>query len=716
MAYEIEDWIDEAMHHLTKDDSNSGFISKIIFRLNRMRTQNRMANQINEVKTRVVEMSHRHKRYKLDASISTSDYTAIDPRLCALYADAEALVGMDGPRDEITKWFMGADQQLMVVSVLGIGGLGKTALANEVYKKIGGQFDCHAFISISQKPDIMCPPQNNHASRVITTTRIEKVAMECCSYRCEFIYKMKPLNEHDSRRLFFNRIFGSENACPERFKGVSTGILQRCGGLPLAIVSVSSLLANPATSVDRQWEYVSNSLSDKFGIMPALDGMRNILHLSYKNLPYHLKTCFLYLGIYPEDYIIRKSDVVRQWITEGFVHKAQVQDAEDVAGSYFNELVNRSMILPTDIDYQNNVVSCKLHDMMLDLILYEAAEERFFTVTDNFSTLLGLHNSVHRLSLQYDNGNHDTAAATTSLTYLRSLAIFGNSKYMHMHHLSDFKFLRVLITVFSDAVHQMSLDLTGIRQLFQLRYVKIEANIHVQIQLPAQIQELKLLESIDIEWGSVCIPPDIVHLPHLIHLVIPEGTGLPDGIGNLKSLITLRSFDLGENSLHNIRSIRELTNLKDLNLCYSGKNVVSNMETWIDVLRSSLEKLSNLKYLHLYWPGTCENGLCSLNPPSRHLQRLEMAYWWFSKVPKWIGGLHELHVLKLAVKEVSDDDITLLAQLPSLTNLGLRMRGAPKQKIIIYKKAFPVLRYFKFWCSTPCLVFEASVMSEELRN
>ena len=427
--------------------------------------------------------------------------------------------------------------------------------------------------------------------------------MECCSYRCEFIYKMKPLNEHDSRRLFFNRIFGSENACPERFKGVSTGILQRCGGLPLAIVSVSSLLANPATSVDRQWEYVSNSLSDKFGIMPALDGMRNILHLSYKNLPYHLKTCFLYLGIYPEDYIIRKSDVVRQWITEGFVHKAQVQDAEDVAGSYFNELVNRSMILPTDIDYQDNVVSCKLHDMMLDLILYEAAEENFFTVTDNFSTLLGLHNSVHRLSLQYDNGNHDTAAATTSLTYLRSLAIFGNSKYMHMHHLSDFKFLRVLITVFSDAVHQMSLDLTGIRQLFQLRYVKIEANIHVQIQLPAQIQELKLLESIDIEWGSVCIPPDIVHLPHLIHLVIPEGTGLPDGIGNLKSLITLRSFDLGENSLHNIRSIRELTNLRDLNLCYSGKNVVSNMETWIDVLRSSLEKLSNLKYLHLYYIG-----------------------------------------------------------------------------------------------------------------
>ncbi|XP_040383978.1 disease resistance protein RGA5-like [Oryza brachyantha] len=266
MAYEIEDWIDEGMHYLTKDEDNSGFISKIIHRVNRMRTQNRMANQMKELKTRVVEMSHQHKRYKLDESISTSDYIAIDRRLCTLYADTEALVGIDGPRNDITKRLMGSDHHLMVVSIVGIGGLGKTTLANEVYKKIGGQFDCRAFMSISHKPDITrivsnilsqlgqtsspscevqdllnnlrhhllgkryliiiddlwdksawdilrCAfPQNNHASRVITTTRIEKVAMECCSYRCEFIYKMEPLNEQDSKRLFLNRIFGSEDA------------------------------------------------------------------------------------------------------------------------------------------------------------------------------------------------------------------------------------------------------------------------------------------------------------------------------------------------------------------------------------------------------------------------------------------------------------------------------------------------------------------------
>lgn len=246
--------------------------------------------------------------------------------------------------------------------------------------------------------------------------------------------------------------------------------------------------------------------------------------------------------------------------------------------------------------------------------------------------------------------------------------------------------------VFSDVSHNMRLDLTGICKLFQLRYLKIEANINVQIQLPAQIWELQKLDTVEIEWGSVVIPSDLVCLTRLIHLIIPEGTILPDGIGNMKSLVTLQSFDLGENSLDNMRSLGELTNLRDLNLCCSGKTV-SNTERCVDVLRTSLEKLCNLTYLCLYWHGTCGNGMSSLTPSPRHLQRLDMPYSLYSKVPRWIGELYELHSLKLAVKKVSKDDVDLLAQLPSLTNLGLRAPGTPKQKIIICNMAFPVLRY-----------------------
>ncbi|KAL6877541.1 hypothetical protein ACP4OV_012756 [Aristida adscensionis] len=639
MSYDIEDWIDEVMHHLSEDGTRAGPIWKIIQPLNMWRTKIRIANEIQQIKNRVEEVSHRHKRYKIDLSIPRSEYVSIDPRLPALFTGKDGLEGIDGPENELVKLLLDEDQQLKVVSVVGIGGLGKTTLASDVCRRIGDQFDCQAFVSVSQRPEMMrilsnillqfgqqlpsqpfevqnllnilrkhlqdkryffiiddlwdesawdilrCAlPNNDHASRVITTTRIETVAIACCTYRRECVYKMAPLDYKHSKRLFFNRVFGSEDACPEQLRDVSAEILEKCAGLPLAIINISSLLANQAMISYEQWELVRNSLGSKLGKLSTLDGMRRILHLSYKNIPYYLKACFLYLGIYPEDHTFRKSDVVRQWIAEGFISKLQGQDAEDVATSYFNELVNRSMILPIEINYQH------------------------------------------------------------------------------------------------------------------------------ELQLPIQIGELQQLETLNIEWGSVVLPSDIVSLPRLIHLIIPEGTILPDGIGNMKSLVTLQSFDLGKNSLDNIKGLRELTNLRDLNVCYSGTLSISNTEKYIDVLRSSLEMLCNLKYLRLYWPGVSSSGLSLLKPSSHHFQTLELVYWRFPKVPKWVGDLQKLQILKIAVQELSMDGFLMLASLPALTNLGLRTHRSPRENIIIHDMAFPALKYFKYWCSVPRLSFEPEAM------
>ncbi|KAL6623042.1 hypothetical protein ACP70R_032921 [Stipagrostis hirtigluma subsp. patula] len=764
MAYDIEDWIDEVMHHLSEDGTRGGPIMKIIQHLNMLKTKIRIANEIQQIKTRVVEVSHRHKRYKIDLSIPRSEYVSIDPRLHALFTDKDGLEGIDGPGNELVKLLMDEHQQLKVVSVVGIGGLGKTTLANEVYRRIGDQFDCQAFVSVSQRPEmtrilsnillqlgeqppsqpcevqnllyvlrkhlqdrrylviiddlwdesawdiLRCAlPNNDHASRVITTTRIETVAIACCSYRHECVYKMAPLDYQHSKRLFLNRVFGSDDTCPEQLRDVSSEILEKCAGLPLAIISISSLLANQSTTSFEQWEHLRNSLGNKLGKLSALDGMRRILHLSYKNLPSYLKACFLYLGIYPEDHTFRKSDVVRQWIAEGFISKLQGQDAENAATCYFNELVNRSMILPIEINYQHEVLSCKLHDMMLDLILSECSEENFMTIMDKCNATLGLHNNIRRLSVQYDNRNHGVMAPATNLSHVRSIGIFGGSNFLHMHHLSQFNFLRILVIDFSDVSYKMKLDLTGLCKLHQLRYLKIETNIHVQIQLPSQIGELQQLETLNIEWGSVVIPSDIVCLPCLIHLIIPEGTRLPDGIANMKSLVTLQSFDLGQNSLDNIKGLCELTNLRDLNICYSGTPSISNTEIY-DGLCSSLEMLSNLKNLYLYWPGICSNGLSLLNPSSRHFQTLELVYWCFPKVPRWVGELHKLQILKIAVEELSMDGFLMLASLPALTNLGLRTQRSPRESITIHNMAFPALKYFKYWCRAPRLTFEAGAM------
>lgn len=200
---------------------------------------------------------------------------ATDPRLPVLLAESKGLIGVDGPRDTITGWLMDGEPQLKVVSIVGFGGLGKTTLAMEVYRSLGGQFHYKASASVSRNLDLKkltkdalsqlrgqfdrleveqlirtlrdylkdkrylividvvwstsnwglvksVLPQNSHHSRVITTTRISRVAKSCSSDSQERIYEIKPLNNVDSRRLFMRRIFHLEDNCPSQLEDVST--------------------------------------------------------------------------------------------------------------------------------------------------------------------------------------------------------------------------------------------------------------------------------------------------------------------------------------------------------------------------------------------------------------------------------------------------------------------------------------------------------------
>jgi hypothetical protein len=572
-------------------------------------------------------------------------------------------------------------------------------------------------------------PKDRSNSTVITTTRIDTVARVCCSNHCDYVYKMHPLSNQDSRRLFFTRIFGSEDACPLFLEKVAVKILKRCGGLPLAIITISSLLACQRNKLKEQWEQILNSLGSNMELNPTMEGMRQILNLSYIHLPRYLKTCMLYLGIYPEDRIIEKNDLVRQWVAQGFISTAHGQDQEDVAEGYYNELVNRSIVQPS---YANgHIVSCIVHDMMLDLIIHKCRDENFMLAIDSLQTMTGLHDKVRRLSLNMDGVIDGTILGTISLSQVRALARFGTSTYAPP--LMEFKHLRVLILVYSGR-NQESLvfDIGGMCHLFQLRYLKIEA--HGEIVLSSKFRGLQQLETLEINsYGhKVQVPSDIVHLRHLLHLIIHVGTILPDGIGNMKSLISLGRFDFGINSLDTIKGIGELTNLKDLQICcadqseliysldgsISMEKMFDGMEARrTDALRSSIGKLCNLKYLSVVPPGVCSDiselhdVLSSVSPSPSHLQRLRLLYCWLPRVPKWIRDLHNLSYLDLAIQEVLQDDVGILSQLPSLIDLYLHIQGIPKEKVVFSRIGFPVLEYLTVGCSRPSvLTFEAGAM------
>lgn len=161
LSYDIEDCIDDFIHQMDGGSSrvHKGFFQKSIHKLRTLGARNEIADQILKLKARVDDASERQKRYNFNGTISSSiDVVPLDPRLPALFAEADALVGIDEPAEELINWLTKGgeklESRLSVVSVVGLGGLGKTTLARQVYNKIGGQFDCQAFVSISQKPDM----------------------------------------------------------------------------------------------------------------------------------------------------------------------------------------------------------------------------------------------------------------------------------------------------------------------------------------------------------------------------------------------------------------------------------------------------------------------------------------------------------------------------------------------------------------------------------
>ncbi|KAL6658717.1 hypothetical protein ACP70R_002757 [Stipagrostis hirtigluma subsp. patula] len=782
MSYDIEDCIDDFMHCVGEANNKVGILRKASRYLRTFKDRYRIANQIEKIKANVIQASERRMRYKLDECISSSTSVVVDPRLSALYKDSATLVGIDTQKEELIKWVTDEGQQLKVISIVGFAGLGKTTLANEVYREVGVQFECKAFVSISQKPNmtsllnslllqfelppysIACEvhdlfnrlrghlenkryfiivddlwnvstwniincafPINDRQSRVIVTTRDANVAMACSSQH-GFIHNMKPLGEQDSRKLFFTRIFGSEDDCPSQFMEISSDILKKCYGLPLAIITVASMLARQPTMLKEQWQRIQNSLATRSAMNQPWEDMMYILDLSFRSLPSQLKTCFLYLGTYPEDHVIERIDLVRKWVAEGFICHPVGGDAWDVAESYFNELVNRSMIQPAYRHYSYKDTYYKVHDMMLYLIISKCRENNFVNNVHDPQATAELQDKVRRLTMHSDaEVDMMDLIITRQLAQVRSIAIFGANR---MPLLFDLKCLRVLFLL-GFAWHVRSIDLKWIIELPQLRYLKIAdrawyANEPERcVVLPSQIKSMQRLETLEIAYFLVLsIPPDIVDLPRLSHLIISCHPMLPDRIEKAKSLRTLGQFILPTGSPEIIKDLGDLTNLEELDLnCQTlegeTRGCIPMPTTWITSWSSSLQKFSNLRKLHVHsYPfSCCADALSSwISPPFPMLEMLDVEGWTFSRVPRWMGDLLKLHNLKFGVKEVSNltwDDVGILGTLPDLTTLSLRIEGGvPAEGIVIGgATGFGALHIFGLQIkSASYLKFEAEAM------
>ncbi|PHU08080.1 hypothetical protein BC332_24569 [Capsicum chinense] len=324
---------------------------------------------------------------------------------------------------ELTR-YGGSSGELKVIPIVGMGGIGKTTLAKEVYndESIRLHFNVHYWATVSQKHNVkeillsllrcakgenfymddeaeladilqkslkgkrylivlddmwyseawdavrLCFPSENNGSRILLTTRNTEVA--CSAGTGSLSLQMDLMGTDESWNLFESIAFSNE-VLPSEFKIIGKQVVDKCHGLPLSIAVVAGLLKSKRTI-----EYWENVAKDVKSITNDPDKQcLDVLGLSYSHLTSDIKACLLYFGIFPEDEEISVKRLVRLWIAEGFLKLEN--DLEGEAEKCLQELVDRCLVLvgKRSLD-ETKIRSCKVHDLIHDLCLRELTQSQ----------------------------------------------------------------------------------------------------------------------------------------------------------------------------------------------------------------------------------------------------------------------------------------------------------------------------------------------------
>ncbi|XP_022862080.1 putative late blight resistance protein homolog R1A-10 [Olea europaea var. sylvestris] len=359
----------------------------------------------------------------------------------------EIIVSLEDTTTQIVSKLVGGPNYRQIISIVGMGGLGKTTLAKEVYdhSRVRYHFHklCWCVVSQTYKrrkllTDILSSvsdlnrddiseikdeeelaellyrslkgrrylivvddlwekeswddlkrlfPDDSNGSRVMITSRLKNVASEIS----HVIIEPPPLSPEESWKLLEQKVFKKE-CCPQELQDIGKKIAANCKGLPLSVVLIAGILSNMEKK-ESLWQQVAKSLSSY--ISQKADDYIPTLKLSYIHLPDHLKPCFLYLSAFQEDEEIPVRKLLLLWIVEGFIEKREQKTLEDVAEEYLMELINRSLLQVSKRRSDNGVKGCTLHDLVLNMCSKMVVEDENFLFQHQF--LVSNHRRLHHL-------------------------------------------------------------------------------------------------------------------------------------------------------------------------------------------------------------------------------------------------------------------------------------------------------------------------------
>ncbi|CDP16255.1 unnamed protein product [Coffea canephora] len=496
--------------------------------------------------------------------------------------EEDNVIGFDDATKAVMELLKAGSEDLEVISIVGMHGLGKTTLAKKVLHdpKIEYDFFARAFIYVSQQferaevflnilgsigqlteeaknmpeeklaehvreqlktrmylivmDDVwkiedwdklkVAFPNNKKRSRVLITTRNTSVAI----YANPAVepYHLDFLTFDASRELLRRKVFG-ENKCPEEVEQYELHIVKKCDGLPLSIVVIAGILIKHRQIV-RWWSRVADSVNDY--ISRDEKHIKDVIILSYNHLPYHLKPCFLYLGVFREDFEIPVWKLLRLWIAEGFVPQQRDLNLEDIAEEYLEELVDRNLVMVGQRRSNGQIKTCHVHDTLLDFCKEEGKEENIFQEIkkDNLEIFFSKNPTLDDYRRLCINANvMDYISKKPSGARVRSFLTSAKEETtLDAKHVPliprAFKLLRVL-----DAKSlRFTLFPPDLCQLVLLKYISISCKLDI---LPPAMSTLWSLQTliVDTTARTLQIKSDIWKMPQLRHLHTNASTSLP---------------------------------------------------------------------------------------------------------------------------------------------------------------------------------------------
>ncbi|XP_072956320.1 putative disease resistance protein RGA3 isoform X2 [Typha angustifolia] len=608
--------------------------------------RHKIGRKIGNLNDRLEKIHKNRLMFTLERTKSDVHHVArVNHRMTSPLLDAD-VVGMEieTAADELVKRILSMEgNQHQVFAIVGMGGIGKTTLAQKVYNDpaIKKDFSVIAWTCVSKsykeikllkeiinnsKGDygraetmaelqqvlrdlvagkrfflvlddvwqsdvwsnlLRVPLQSGEGSgRILITTRDQNVAKGMGAIH---IHQVEQLSIDAGWQLLCKRTYLNKEEEVLRLRDVGIQIVEKCGGLPLAIKTVAGLLATKDNN-ENEWEKILGSHAWSMSELP--EELRGALYLSYEDLSPQLKQCFLYFSLYPEDAIIPREDLIRIWVAEGFVkEKGGDQIMEDTAEEYYNELVRRSLLQP-DLDYIDGS-RCKMHDLLRSLAQYLSKNESFFGDPQllNPTTL----SKIRRLSI-IKNGETIIIppGIETKHLCLKTLLISGGTlARVDKQLFPRLAYLRVLY-LNGEGIESIP-DSLG--DLIHLRMLDLD---HTMIsKLPdslGKLTNLQILNLMDCK-NLHTLPKGLTQLCNLRRLGIIDTPlcDVPKGLGRLQLLNDLEGFIVA-------------------NECVSGE-----MQDGWDL--KELESLNQLRWLHIEKLERTIDGVLVLER-KHHLRRL----------------------------------------------------------------------------------------------